>query len=40
MFKVIDTRVKTGFLDGTPPEEIAAEMVKDTTIGRRAGRAI
>ena len=33
MFKVIDTRVKTGFLRGTPTSEIAAEMVKDTTIG-------
>ena len=33
MFKVIDTRVRTGFLRGTPTQEIADMMMIDTTIG-------
>ena len=33
MFKVIDTRVRTGFLRGTPNQEIADMMMIDTTIG-------
>jgi len=33
MFKVIDTRVRTGFLRGTPTQEIADLMMVDTTIG-------
>ena len=33
MFKVIDTRVRTGFLRGTPTSEIADQMMVDTTIG-------
>ena len=33
MFKVIDTRVREGFLRGTPTQEIADMMMVDTTIG-------
>ena len=32
MFKVIDTRVREGFLRGTPTQEIADMMMVDTTI--------
>ena len=33
LFKTIDTRVRTGFLRGTPTQEIADMMMTDVTIG-------
>ena len=33
LFKTIDTRVRTGFLRGTPTQEIADMMMTDITVG-------